>query len=307
MGNIDLHSHSTSSDGTDSPSELVQLAIKNGLSALALTDHDNTNGIDEALSEAKRYNTCLKEGLPYPDSENNLINESSEEFELIPGIEISTEYEGKEVHIVGLYIDYKNKALNDRLAIECKKRTDAHKEMCRRFQEHGINVVYEDLIHTYPSTVITRAHFADYLVKMGACGDRNEVFARYIGDGKPMYVYRSKMPPKEAIELIRSVGGFAVFAHPILCRLSDYRLEAFIQYMKEAGLGGIEAYYSTYEASDTRLIERLAKKYDLALSGGSDHHGRNKPNITLGRGIKNNLAISHDILDVIKERRAAAH
>ncbi|MBR4639948.1 MAG: PHP domain-containing protein [Butyrivibrio sp.] len=282
MRAIDLHTHSTYSDGTFSVKELIDRAHEKGLAAIALTDHDTVDGIDEAIEYAAEE---------YPD------------LEVIPGIEFSTENEGKEVHVVGLYIDYHDKEFIDGLSAFIDSRTGRNIKMCKKLSEEaGIPISYEVLTEEYPGTVITRAHFAKFMVENGYVNSRNEVFDRYIGDHAPYYVEREKISPEDAINSILKAKGVPILAHPILYRLSDERLEALVSKLKDAGLVGIEAIYSTYELRDERQIKELAKKYDLLVSGGSDFHGANKPDIDLGTGC-GKLFVPEDLLIPIKAAR----
>ena len=282
MRAIDLHTHSTYSDGTFSVKELIDRAHEKGLAAIALTDHDTVDGVDEAIEYV---------ASKYPD------------LEVVPGVELSTEGEGREVHIVGLYIDNHDKEFVDGLSAFIDSRTTRNKKMCKKLtEEAGIPISYEELTKEFPDTVITRAHYAKFMVDRGYVNSRAEVFDRYIGDHCPYYVGREKITPEDAIRSILKAKGVPVFAHPILCRFGDDRLDAFVGKLKEAGLVGIEAVYSTYERRDETQIKELAKKYDLLISGGSDFHGANKPDIDLGTGC-GRLFVPEDLLIPIKAAR----
>ena len=282
MRAIDLHTHSTYSDGTFSVKELIDRAHEKGLAAIALTDHDTVDGVDEAIEYA---------ASKYPD------------LEVVPGVELSTEGEGREVHIVGLYIDNHDKEFVSGLKDFIDSRTVRNKKMCKKLtEEAGIPISYEELTKEFPDTVITRAHYAKFMVDRGYVNSRAEVFDRYIGDHCPYYVGREKITPEDAIRSILKAKGVPVFAHPILCRFGDDRLDAFVGKLKEAGLVGIEAVYSTYERRDETQIKELAKKYDLLISGGSDFHGANKPDIDLGTGC-GRLFVPEDLLIPIKAAR----
>ncbi len=282
MRAIDLHTHSNNSDGTFSVKELIDRAHDKGLAAIALTDHDTVDGVDEAIEYA---------ASKYPD------------LEVIPGVELSTEGEGREVHIVGLYIDNHDKEFVEGLSAFIDSRTTRNKKMCKKLSEEaGIPISYEALTEEFPDTVITRAHFAKFMVDRGYVNSRAEVFDRYIGDHCPYYVGREKITPEDAIRSILKAKGVPVFAHPILCRFGDDRLDDFVGRLKGAGLVGIEAVYSTYERRDEIQIKELAKKYDLLVSGGSDFHGANKPDIDLGTGC-GKLFVPEDILIPIKDAR----
>ena len=278
---IDLHVHSTCSDGTLSPTELVDYAIQKGLSAFALTDHDCVEGLDTILSYAK--------SLPNAP-------------EIIPGIELSTDENGQEVHMVGLFIDHHNPEFNQYLQEFIESRTTRNKKMCHLLQEHGMNITYEELEAEFPGAVLTRAHYAKLLMKHGYVKSIKEAFERFLGDHCPCYVSREKITPVMAIDLIKKAGGLAILAHPILYHMSDARLDALVQKLKEAGLTGIEAIYSTYSPAEERQIRKLATKYDLLLSGGSDFHGENKPGLDLGTGY-GKLYVPEEVLLALKKAR----
>lgn len=280
MNIVDLHVHSTKSDGSYTPSELVTYALEKGLTAFALTDHDTTDGIDEALKAA--------EGKP---------------IEVIPGIEFSSEYEGKDIHIVGLYIDYQSDFFKRRLVNFVNGRIIRNKEMCRRLTEHGMPVTYEELTSEFPDSVITRSHYAKYLLNHGYTKSLKEAFDRYIGDNCPCFVPRKKITPMRAVEIILKAGGIPILAHPILYHMSDARLEKLVATLKDMGLLGIEAVYSTYSPSEERQMRALAAKYDLCISGGSDFHGNAKPGLDLATGY-GKLFIPEEILINLKKKHS---
>ena len=279
MRGIDLHTHSDCSDGTYSVKELMDYAHEKNLAAIALTDHDTVDGLDEASSYVKEK---------YPD------------MELVPGIEFSTDEEGKDVHIVGLYIDHHNAEFTGKLQQFIDSRTERNKKMCRKLtEEAGIPIPYEELVSSFPGAVLTRAHYAKFMVDRGFVRSRNEVFDKYIGDNCPYFVDREKISPEEAISYVLEAGGVPVLAHPILYHFSDRKLDALVARLKAAGLKGIEAIYSTYSPSEERQIKALAEKYELLISGGSDFHGANKPKIDLGSGM-GKLFLPEDLLIPIK-------
>ncbi len=276
---IDLHTHSTESDGTLTPQELMQLASDIGLSAIALTDHDTVGGLSKAKPVAESLG-----------------------IELVPGIELSTDYNGTEVHMLGFYIDDTNPAFLKKLQEFIDSRNLRNEKMAFLLQKEGFSITLEDLYREYPDSVITRAHFARYLVEHGYVKDRDTVFRKYLGDNCRCYVPREKITPFEAIDLIHLGGGLAFFAHPVLCHMNHDRLRFFVRDLKEAGLTGMEAVYSMNSPGDERNMKKLAQEFDLLISGGSDFHGENKPYIHLGTG-KGNLRIPDSILDAIKTEK----
>lgn len=293
MLRVDLHVHSNRSDGTYSPKELVDYAIEKGLAAFALTDHDTVDGLDESISYAeklRRDQSSAEQSPPVP--------------EVIPGIEFSTEYQGQDVHIVGLYIDYHNRLFREQLQEFVDSRINRNHKMCRLLQEAGIQISYEALQEECPDAVITRAHYAKYMLNHGYIKSIPEAFARYVGDRCPCYVPREKVTPVQAVKLVLDAGGIPVLAHPILYHMSDSRLDELTAELKSVGLMGIEAIYSTYKPHEERQIRALAKKYDLRISGGSDFHGSNKPGLDLGTGY-GALFVPMDVLTELKKLRQA--
>ncbi len=294
---VDLHVHSTCSDGTFTPEELVDYAIKKGLTAFALTDHDTVSGLDRAINYA---DSLRKKTLSTPFSTPDSLNSPTSQIpEIIPGIELSTEYQGKDIHMVGLFIDYHQLDFAHYLEDFIHSRENRNKKMCALLREHGIDITYEALLAEFPGAVITRAHFARYLLSHGYIQSLKEAFDRYVGDRCPCFVPREKVTPAQAVELILGAGGIPVLAHPILYHMSDDRLEALVAELKSIGLVGIEAIYSTYNTAEERQIRGLASKYGLKISGGSDFHGANKPKIDLGTGW-GKLCVPDEVLEKLR-------
>lgn len=285
---IDLHVHSHCSDGSFSPKELVVYALHHHISAFALTDHDTVAGLSEAISCARELSGKVCDRNP----EGNTL-------EVIPGIEFSTEYEGRDIHIVGLFIDYESSLFKEQLHSFVESRNSRNERMCARFQERGIDLTYDKLKAANPGAVITRAHYARYLLEHGYVKSIREAFDRYVGDHAPCFVPRQKVTPAQAVGLIRSTGGIPVLAHPTLYHMSNSRLEQLVEELKDAGLLAIEGIYSTYSPAETRQMQAIAKKYGLAVSGGSDFHGTNKPGLQFGTGY-GKLYIHEEILDNLK-------
>ena len=294
MQAIDLHVHSNRSDGTFSPRQLVDYAMEKGLKAFALTDHDCIDGLEEAIQYADTLKKKAEEG------------QSLQVPEVIPGIEFSTEYQEQDVHILGLYIHYQEASFQKQLKAFVDSRISRNQKMCRLLTDTGLSVTYEDLLAEFPDAVITRAHYAKYMLNHGYINSMAEAFERYIGDRCPCYVPREKITPVQAVELVLKAGGVPVLAHPLLYHMSDSRLDALISQLTEAGLLGLEAVYSTYTAAEERQMRRLAAKYGLLISGGSDFHGENKPGLDLGTGY-GRLFIPCSLLDDIRNAAALKH
>ena len=284
MNIVDLHVHSNRSDGSMTPSELVDLAVEKGLSAFALTDHDCVAGISEALSRARYW---ADQGI---------------HIEVIPGIEFSTEYMGKDIHIVGIDIDYEADFFKQYLTDFVNARIERNIKMCKNLQEAGIDITFEKLMEEYPGSVITRAHYARFLHDHGYTSSMKEAFERYVGDHTKYFVPREKVTPVQAVELILRAGGIPILAHPVIYGLGKTALDTLVSELKAAGLIGIEAVYSTYTPSDERDIKALALKHDLAISGGSDFHGKAKPDIDLAVG-RGKLFVHEGILKGLRDKK----
>ena len=280
MKYIDLHTHSTCSDGTFTPSELAAHAAGKGLAAFALTDHDTTDGLAEAAAAATEYGV-----------------------EFVPGIEFSTDYEGRDIHIVGLDIDPEEKELAAKLQSFRKNRNARNEEMLELLRRiGGFDITMEDLKKAYGEhTVITRAHFGRWLFEHGCVKSISEAFDRYLGDGCPCFVGKKKTRPQTAIRLILGAGGIPVLAHPLLYHMTPEELEDMTRSLKEAGLQAIEAIYSSNTGLDESNMRRLARKLDLKISGGSDFHGKNKPLLEIGSG-RGNLKIPYEVLEDLRKR-----
>ena len=288
MRAIDLHTHTAKSDGSYTPTELVDYAVSKDLAAVAITDHDSVEGLDEALLHA----SSLKEkGLP--------------STEVIPGIEFSTKYQTQDVHIVGLYISYHSDVFQKALDSFVNSRIIRNQKMCQNLRHAGINISYEKLQALYPDAVITRAHYASFLCEYGYVRNRQDAFARYLGDHTKYFVPREKVTPVQAVNLILQAGGVPILSHPPLYHMGNDRLSELVSSLKTEGLMGIEAYYSTYTNQDVRDMLKLAQEYDLLLSGGSDFHGANKPGLDLSCGY-GKLFVSEKLLIPIKNA-AAGH
>lgn len=290
---IDLHVHSNKSDGSNTPSELVYMAMKKGLSAFALTDHDTVDGIDEALACAERLRAETM------DTTSGIS--PCDVPEVIPGIELSTEYQGKDIHMVGLYIDHHSPVFQAHLKHFVDSRIERNRKMCSRLTEAGIDISYEKLTAEFPDSVLTRAHYAVYLANHGYSLSKEDAFSQYLGDHTKYFIPREKITPEIGVELILQAGGIPILAHPILYRMSDARLEELVARLKTAGLVGIEAIYATYNLAQERQIRKLADQYDLCISGGSDYHGEAKPDLEMGTGY-GKLFVPEDVLGRLREQ-----
>ena len=278
---IDLHAHSTASDGTYSPAEVAELAKKLGLSAIAPTDHDTIDGLDEFQKTGNALG-----------------------IETIPGIEFAALWEKHhrpEIHLVGLGFDPAHPALLSRMQEIRQSRDLRNSKMCEKLSSIGLHITIEEVAANAGGEIITRAHFANVLLQKGYIAKKEDAFSRYISPGLPGYVEREFLTPALCIQTIKEAGGAAVLAHPTLYGLSLEQLEELCEELIPYGLDGIECQYSTYSPAETKAITALAEKMDLLPSGGSDFHGKNKPNIHLGSG-KSNLAIPYRFWEELKKR-----
>ncbi|HIP53065.1 MAG TPA: PHP domain-containing protein [Chromatiales bacterium] len=256
----DLHSHSTASDGTLRPAELVARAAAVGIDALALTDHDTTAGLDEAATEAQRQG-----------------------IELINGVEISVTWSGRVVHIVGLHIDSSDTRLQRGLERLCEFRQWRAEEIGRRLCKAGISGAYEGACAFASGGLISRTHFARFLVREGYASDERQVFKHYLVAGKPGHVKGEWADLAEAVEWIRGAGGEAVIAHPARYRLTRTRLRRLLREFTEAGGSALEVVSGSHGKDDCYAMARHANDWGLRASAGSDYHGPEKPWIELGR------------------------
>ena len=277
MDTIDLHTHSTFSDGTFTPLQLVKYAEEKGLKAFAITDHDTTEGIKEAKS-----------------IETNV--------EVISGVEISTRYDKKEIHIVGLYVNENDADLNKQLKYYREKRVTRNFEILEKLNSLGVDITIDDVKESCTGDVISRAHIAKALVSKGFVGSYTEAFDRYLGDNKCAYVPRETLNYEESMELITKAGGVPVLAHPLLYKMSDTNLENMMVKLRQKGLKSVEVYYSTHSNSDTQHVMAMANRVGLIYSGGSDFHGATKPKIDMGTGM-GKLAVPYEILEKIRGER----
>ncbi|MBF0526051.1 MAG: PHP domain-containing protein [Deltaproteobacteria bacterium] len=274
MGYVDLHTHSTASDGSLTPTELVTYAVAKGLTAIALTDHDTTEGLDEAINAGN--NTGL---------------------EVVPGIEISAQYEAGTMHILGYFIDPGNAALRSNLARLQEARRTRNPRILEKLAQLGVHITIEDVEEASGGGQIGRPHIAQAIVKKGYANDVNYVFDNYLTKGGPAYVDKFRFSPEDSISLIKSAGGRACLGHPFTLFIKDnVMLDQMVAGLKARGLEAIEVYYPDHSPEQTATFLHLAKKYDLFPTGGSDFHGRAKPRVDLGIGY-GALRVPYELLD----------
>lgn len=243
----DLHVHTSASDGVYSPEEVIEKANTMGLAGIAITDHDTVDGLQSALSFAGKENI---------------------KTHVIPGIEMNTELDEEEIHILGYFIDYKNKGLINRLAEIKKSRYERARRMISKLNNMGIDIEFGQVQRMARGDLIGRPHIARAMVEKGYVFSNKEAFEKYISKGKPAYVPRYKFFPQEAIGLIKQSGGIAILAHPGLLNNID-KFNSLIN----MGIEGVEAFYPEHSPEQIRIYIELCHNKNLLLTGGSDFHG----------------------------------
>lgn len=277
---IDLHVHSTVSDGTFTPREVAFYAKAKGLRAIALTDHDSIDGIEACLAAGK-----------------------SVDLEVISGIELSAQYENTEIHILGYAIDPHSPYLLDTLHELLSAREARNTKMLSKFHDLGLSLTLEDLYSASENiTVLTRAHFAVALVRKGYVKNMDEAFDKYLLSDRPCYVKRHTLSYKMCIDVIHKAGGLAVVAHPMLYGFPTIKYPSFIKHLADAGIDGIEAIYPKHSEVDSLRFLELCLQYNLVPTGGSDFHGTNKANIDIGVGF-GATKVPYDVLEMLLSRK----
>jgi predicted metal-dependent phosphoesterase TrpH len=259
---VDLHAHTTASDGVLTPSELVELALERGLRLLAITDHDSTNGVAEALARAA--------GTP---------------LEVWPGIEISTDVPQAEVHMLGYFVDTANQNFQETLTKLRDSRVLRAQQMVAKLNALGMPLTFERVRQIAGTGAVGRPHVAQAMVEKGYVQTTRDAFNLYLSRNGPAYVERFKLTPIEALQHIRSAGGMPVIAHPTYINPgegSGFDLTAFVRELADAGLVGIECYYGDYPPETVENLCNIAREFDLIPTGGSDFHGRGVFSADLG-------------------------
>jgi predicted metal-dependent phosphoesterase TrpH len=249
----DLHLHSTISDGRLKPAELVALAHKNGVRVMALTDHDIVDGLPAAFEAAKKY----------------------DDFTLIPGIEMSTDVPGNEVHILGHFIDWQSEDFRAKLAHLQDSRLGRARRMVERLTELGKPVEWER-VQSFAEGAVGRPHVALALVEAGHVESVSEAFDKYISRTGPAYVERERLEPEEVVATILGVGGLATLAHPRELHAAG-SLDALLERLRTAGLTGMETYYQDYDSGEVEMFRKICEHHELLPLGGSDFHGMGGP------------------------------
>jgi predicted metal-dependent phosphoesterase TrpH len=272
---IDLHTHSTASDGKLSPSELIAYAAKVGIEVIALTDHDTLSGLQEARQEAERLG-----------------------IEFIPGIEISAEYDPGSMHMLGYFVDPEDEDLMETLAWLRGGRDDRNRIILKKLADLGCPLEWDEVASLAEGETMGRPHIANAMLARGYVATFNEAFDRYLGKGAAVYTDREKMTPERAIEKILQSRGLPVLAHPQTLSLSDEDLSDLLARLASFGLSGVEAHYYSHSREETALYCALAEKHGLLVTGGSDFHGPGMIETRLGIG-KGTLNIPKEVADAL--------
>lgn len=273
---IDLHTHSTASDGSFTPTEVVKAAKDAGLSAIALTDHDTIDGLAEATEAGRKYG-----------------------IEVITGIEFSVTTDTA-MHLLGLDFNPDSPAVRGVLDGLVESRDSRNLEVINKLQLLGLDITYDDMMEFATSRVVGKSQIARAMIKKGYCTTINEAFTKYLGKNAPAYAKRNSLSPEKAIEIIKKSGGFTSLAHLNQTKKSDEELYVLLKGLKAAGLDAVEGYYTEYTDDMNVRYRAIAAELGLKLTGGSDFHGANKDGYEIGTG-KGNLRIPYELLENIRK------
>ncbi len=278
MSQIDLHTHSTASDGTYTPFELVRLARNSGLKAIALTDHDTTGGLESALQAARDL-----------------------DIEVIPGCELSVENKGQ-MHILGLWVKPDAPALNNSLLELRAKRNARNAIMIDKLRKHGVDITIEDIQALAGDAAIGRPHISRVLINRNVVTSVQEAFDKYLGPDGKAYVPKEKFNPEKAVSILKDEEATVILAHPFSLNLDEDELRRELVRLKDFGLDGVEVFYPEHTREQTSIYSSLCRELDLLQSGGSDFHGSVKPYIRLGKG-RGKLNLPYSLVQTMKEKR----
>jgi hypothetical protein len=281
---IDLHMHSTYSDGSQTPEQLILEAKTKGLRAIALTDHDTVDGIAEFVALGEQHGITT-----------------------VPGVEISVDTKlpnNGHMHILGLLINPQATQLKETLNYLMKERNERAQQIINRLQALDIDITMEELLAEAGEGAIGRPHVAKILLRKGVVSSIQEAFDVYLAKGKPAYMDKKKLGEADAIRMIHEAGGLAIMAHAHLMHYDTFEeTKAKLLELKELGLDGFEVYYSGMPSEFSRQLIELAEQHDFAISGGSDYHGANKPGIEMGTGKNGDLQVPDSVLEQLLTRR----
>jgi predicted metal-dependent phosphoesterase TrpH len=278
---IDLHTHSACSDGSDSPSRIVELAALAGCGTLALTDHDGLSGIEEARREADAR------GIGF-----------------IPGCEVSCKFSPGTFHMLCYFVEPGDGPLQDQLERLRQDRATRNARLIERLNELGAGITMADVEAEAGGTTLGRPHFAAALVKRGVVSSYQDAFDRLLGKGRPAYIPKAVISPETTIEAARGSGALPVLAHPLSLGLDPASLERTVAELAEAGLTGMECFYGRYDDEERAGLASIAERHGLVATGGSDYHGTFKPDLSVGTG-RGDLDVPDSVLDELTARRAS--
>ncbi|HYH50320.1 MAG TPA: PHP domain-containing protein [Acidimicrobiia bacterium] len=276
---IDLHTHSTASDGSDSPTGLIELAGRQGLSAVALTDHDTVEGLGDARVAAEAVGVRL-----------------------VPGCELSCEVGSATMHLLVYFLDDGPGPLQNELAGLQEARADRNRRIVDVLQSHGVDVTLEEILEEAGGGSVGRPHVAGVLLRKGYVSSVQEAFDVWLANGRPAYLDRERLLPAEAIRLAHASGAVTVLAHPTSLGYDEAQLERFVAGLAADGLDGLECEYGRYPVELRARLRALAERLGLAVTGGTDYHGRYKPDLSLGTGL-GDLDVPDELLDALEARR----
>lgn len=279
MDRIDLHIHTTASDGTDRPAAAVEKAASLGLRAIGITDHDTVAGLPEAMAAGKRLGV-----------------------ELVPGIEVSSDYRDNNIHVLGYFIDPAASGLRPVLDWVRTEREERNIRIVEMFHADGFDISLEALRRAYPGAVLGRPHMAEYLMRKGYTSSVKESFDRYLGEGKPYYLPKRRISIRRAVEVILDAGGVPVLAHPLQYHYPENEVVEMIEYAQSLGVRALECYYSEHSPAQQAWLLSLAERCGLGVSGGSDYHGTRKTHISMGSGM-GALRVPYSVLENLKKLR----
>ena len=275
---IDLHAHTSASDGTLSPKELVNLAKTEGIEALAITDHDTIEGLQEALDEGEKIG-----------------------IEVIPGVEISIDHEPGSMHVLGLFLDINSDKLNDYLTKLQISRSSRNPQILEKLNDLGLTITMEEVQIISGGGQVGRPHIAAALLKNGHVSSNQQAFDKYLKKGASAYYERSRLTREEAVEMIHSAGGLVILAHPGTLRINGRAFNDLMSELKDVGFDGIEVFYNSHSQVDQDRLMKIIDEFGFQISGGTDFHGANKPSIKLGIGY-GNMAIPYEVLQEMKQQ-----
>lgn len=273
---IDLHCHSVFSDGTSTPEELVAFAEQGGLTALALTDHDTTAGLERFMAAG-----------------------ADSTVETVPGIELSAEFGAIPLHILGYFFDVQNEPLQTALTWVREGRTQRNFQIVEKLNALGYNLTIEDIRKHAGTDQIGRPHFAAALMEGGHFKHPNKIYQQLLGKGKAAYVDRLRLSPERCVELISGAGGVAVIAHPGQMKLTNNKVRRLARPLKDHGLGGMEVLHPSHKEHQVLALERICAELGLLVTGGTDFHGALTPDLSLGTGF-GNFFVADEILEKLR-------